>query len=131
MVCWNNYWSPICGHYFWNNNQGATKFCQRLGYSSGNLINHVSGVYATDSFKIGECKRYDPWLRCTGGCNDYELGGHCKGNPHVKCSAGQTVKISISCSGNINKRHHLKGMIKYHYLDYNIYSSLIIFEQHP
>ena len=34
-VYFNNQWTPICGHWFWNNNIGATLFCQELGYNSG------------------------------------------------------------------------------------------------
>ena len=40
-VFWNGKWSPICGPYFWNNDFGASLFCQRLSstYQSG-IKNH-------------------------------------------------------------------------------------------
>ena len=40
-VFWNGKWSPICGPYFWNNDFGASLFCQRLNstYQSG-IKNH-------------------------------------------------------------------------------------------
>ena len=36
-VFWNGKWSPICGPYFWDNDFGASLFCQRLNstYQSG------------------------------------------------------------------------------------------------
>ena len=36
-VFWNGKWSPICGPCFWNNDFGASLFCQRLSsnYQSG------------------------------------------------------------------------------------------------
>ena len=72
-----------------------------MGHSSGTLLDKAAGAYLTDSFRIGECKKDDPWLQCSGGCNDYELGGGCQEHKFVKCTAGQTVKITIYCSGNI------------------------------
>ena len=31
----NEKWIPICAHWFWNDNNGATLFCQQLGYEIG------------------------------------------------------------------------------------------------
>ena len=101
LICWNRKWSPICGHYFWNNDHGATKFCQQLGHNLGSFLHHISGSYSTDAFKIGECKKRDTWLNCSGGCNDYEIGGSCKNQKPVNCSAGHTIRIAISCIGEI------------------------------
>ena len=33
----NGDWYPICGHYFWDNDHGATAFCRKLGSTSGLL----------------------------------------------------------------------------------------------
>merc|ERR1712039_1111068 len=30
-------WFPICGHWFWDNANGANLFCQKLGSQSGQL----------------------------------------------------------------------------------------------
>ena len=32
-----NKWYHICGHYFWNNNIGATTFCQMIGFKQGQV----------------------------------------------------------------------------------------------
>ena len=97
MICWDKEWSPICGHYFWNNEHGAIKFCQQLGHRSGTFLHHVTGTYPKDAFKIGECLEDDAWLNCSGGCNDYQIGGSCEGQEYVNCSSGHTIKIAISC----------------------------------
>ena len=72
-------WVPICGHYFWDNNNGATLFCEQLGFPEGKII---GGTYGTgdrytlqkDALKIGKCTNGDSWLSCTGGCNDLGIG---------------------------------------------------------
>ena len=99
---WNEQWTPICGHYFWDNNVGADLFCQKLGFSSGVLS---SGLWTdsdrsevkleSDAIRIGKCAANDKWLNCTGGCNDLATGGHCWNN--AKCSAGELAGITIEC----------------------------------
>ena len=32
MIHWNGRWSPICGHYFWDNDNGVYEFCRMLGF---------------------------------------------------------------------------------------------------
>ena len=106
VICWDKEWSPICGHYFWDNEHGVAKFCQQLGYSSGTFLHHITGAYQKDAFKIGECRKDDTWLNCSGGCNDYEIGGSCKGHPFANCSSGHTIKIAISCINEIQTDFH-------------------------
>ena len=93
----NDKWSPICGHYFWNNPYGATLFCKKLSseYTSGKVKN--TGLpLASDGVRVGECLSQDKSLSsCTGGCSDYpEVGGQCGGG---NCSAGQRAAIEIEC----------------------------------
>ena len=112
MIYWTESWVPICGHFFWNNHIGANKFCQRLGYEQG----HVSGngereSYSVDAFKIGKCNDDDDWLQCGGGCNDYDVGGTCSNDVNMDCSAGQLVKINITCKGNISETNSCKGIL--------------------
>ena len=97
MICWNGVWSPICGHYFWDNQHGATKFCQLMGYDTGYWEGKKSGSYNVDSFRIGKCEENDDWMSCSGGCNDYEVGGKCYWLS--SCTAGQNIKFSIACTG--------------------------------
>lgn len=35
QVYFGNKWHPICGHYFWDNDNGAVAFCRKLGFASG------------------------------------------------------------------------------------------------
>ena len=94
----NDKWSPICGHYFWDNKYGATIFCQKLSseYISGKVKN--TGLpLASDGVRIGLCNSQDKsFSLCSGGgCNDYpEVGGQCGGG---NCSAGQRASIEIEC----------------------------------
>ena len=108
MIYWKNNWVPICGHYFWNNLIGANKFCQKMGYHYG-IISGKGGSYSVDSFKVGQCEFDDAWLRCTGGCNDYDMEGRCNDDVNVDCSAGQHVKMNITCIGNSSKTTSCAG----------------------
>ena len=102
LVFWNDKWSPICGHWFWNNQYGAELFCQKMGYTSGTLVNGIEvrgGPYSRDAIRVGQCNNGDTLERCTGGCNEYEVGnGGC-----ANCVAGEDVKIKIACQGGSTK----------------------------
>ena len=104
MMYLNDTWSPICGHYFWNDNNATNLFCQKLGYVNGTVTpketdQHLES-YSVDSARIGRCiHRNKDIMRCTGGCNDYRTGGVCFDNEDANCSAGQQVKIRINCYG--------------------------------
>ena len=114
MVFWNTIWYPICGHYFWNNQIGATLFCQEIGYNYGNYAGKESGhSYLTDSFRIGQCNTGDVWKNCSGGCNDYQGGGKCNDNVSDVCTVGQPVKITIRCEGNSTISSSCKGKMRF------------------
>ena len=92
----NGIWSPICGHYFWNNDFGANLFCQRLTSnptSTGHVIKRIDKPLESDGIIIGSCLRYDDWLSCSGGCNDLGIGQGC-----ADCDAGSPASIEIKCS---------------------------------
>ena len=101
FIFWDNQWSPICGHYFWDNQVGAKLFCQKMGYHSGTFSGRGSGQkYSMDSFKIGKCNSGDKWENCNGGCNDYQRGGRCSNRWYgAECDQNQEVKITIQCEG--------------------------------
>ena len=119
FIFWDNVWSPICGHYFWDNQVGATKFCQKIMYKEGEWATSGNS-YSTDAFRVGECNAEDDWdTKCTGGCNDYEAGGQCSNawfnNGYcnkdddvaikIKCNQPLTANAEVanpSCSGNTN-----------------------------
>ena len=92
-VYWNGQWSPICGHYFWDNNVGVNLFCQKLGFSSG-VVRRTRTKLKFDAIRIGKCRATDHWLNCTGGCNDLAIGGRCFINSNAKCTVGQPSGIT-------------------------------------
>ena len=101
QIFWDEVWSPICGHYFWDNQHGASKFCEKLGYDGGAYSGRGSGeTYGYDSFRLGKCNDNDIWPDCTGGCNEYEVGGICADSWSGYCTSGEEVKITITCDGD-------------------------------
>ena len=111
MIYWRGSWVPICRHFFSNNRIGANKFCQRLGYDQGHVSeNGEKESYSVDAFKVGKCNDDDNWLQCGGGCNDYDVGGTCSNDVNMDCSAGQLVKINITCEGNNSETNSCKGI---------------------
>ena len=89
MIHWNNVWLPICGDGFWNNQYGATKFCQKLGYNSGTLTATKTKLPSAGFF-VGTCLQNDNWdTKCTGGYNLYR----------ISCKQGHTAGLTIKCSG--------------------------------
>ena len=102
----NEKWMPICGHWFWDNNKGASLFCQQLGYKIG-IVKQESIARQVplpdDGFRIGECKTNDIWGQCTGGCNDHTIGGtHCS-----DCRSGAMAGLRIECSNGNHYRLHV------------------------
>ena len=125
MIYWNNTWSPICGHYFWDNKFGAKKFCEQLGCYSGGEVSPLFPIkgdsisthpihrnYSVDAFRLGMCLKEDKWGYCTGNCNDYTIGGTCFQNSHANCSTGEPVGIKITCPCTCTKSSSCNG--KYH-----------------
>ena len=99
---WHTEWYPICGHWFWNNQNGARSFCQKLGYTNGRESGRGLGYkYAKDAIRIGACRTGEHLESCNGGCNDKGVGnGKC-----AKCAAGEGVKVIVTC-----KEHTLGTM---------------------
>ena len=93
MFFWHEQWSPICGHWFWDNNYGATTFCQKLGYNSGVVSGKRQrggrGKYEVDSIHIGRCHEGVPLEEC-----HWCIG---TGNECSNCAANQRVAIKIKC----------------------------------
>ena len=96
-------WSPICGNYFWDNNHGATLFCQKLSpeFKSGTMIRRYDKPLESDGIRIGKCFSDDHWPECTGGCNDFETGKSCFQNSDAICTSGNEVSVEIQCSKGI------------------------------
>ena len=45
LIFWDKVWSPICGHYFWDNQYGAKKFCQHTDVSNSSKSITTNFVY--------------------------------------------------------------------------------------
>ena len=105
----NGRWSPICGHWFWDNNNGATLFCQKLDpkFVSGK-VSRINKRLGSDAVRVGKCRRNDQWPKCTWGCND--LG---KGNRGcARCGRGQNASIAIKCQGTLTVFFYHQQRIK-------------------
>ena len=95
----NGIWSPICGHWFWDNDYGAKLFCQMLTSnpdSTGNVIRRTDKPLESDGIRIGKCLSNDQWGSCSGGCNDLGTGQGC--NNIDNCGADSPASIEIQCS---------------------------------
>ena len=91
---WNGQWAPICGHYFWNNEHGASTFCRKLGYT-GAKLEKTRASFSEDAIAIGECLANEELEFCSGMCNDKVVGKGC-----VDCTAGKPVSLTINCTGH-------------------------------
>ena len=94
-VFYNGQWGPICGHWFWENDIGASLFCQELGFPSGKITKTLT--LPSDGLRVGMCQEGDNWLQCSqNDCNQLEFGGFC--NNGGNCQKGQNAAVAIECS---------------------------------
>jgi len=95
-------WYPICGHYFWDDNNGATKVCQQLGFSSGKKDKKKSPAYSKDAMPVGECKSGESLTACTDGGNAWGNFGWRNND----CRKGKKVRCLVKCYGGGNQKSH-------------------------
>ena len=75
MIHWNGMWSQICGHYFWDNDNGVYEFCRMLGFDDYDHYYPKRNQKSQKlSFWIGKCKDGE-FPYCSGRCNKRTLGG--------------------------------------------------------
>ena len=87
---------PICGHHFWDDDVGATLFCQKLGFGSGK-IKKKGLILPSDALQVGRCKQGENWLQCSyPKCNQLKIGGQCNDSPGY-CTKGAPAAFSIDC----------------------------------
>jgi len=87
---------PICGHYFWDNYNGASIFCRHLGFKQGQARKSWA-KFPKDSIPIGSCRQTDRFPRCTAQSNHW-------GNLKVRgchCCKGKHIGVQVRCSGAI------------------------------
>ena len=99
-------WRPICGHGFWDNQEGAKAFCRELGFSGGEFTK-MNGSYSENAIRVGKCKPGESIGSCTGGANLYYTVSSCNADKKVKvtisCDGHTPGSEMISCIGNIEK----------------------------
>merc|ERR1712196_654130 len=91
-------WRPICGHWFWDDDVGATAVCKALGFSSstGGTVTKTKETFSVQAEKIGRCKAGEKLSECSAGGNSW---GEYK-NPNTDgCGPGKEVGVQVSCSG--------------------------------
>ena len=99
-IYWNDKWSPICGHFFWDNEIGVNKFCRKLGHQAGAIFDKQGYHYTVDAIRLGTCKEDDNWdTGCSGGHNDYKLGG--KIGLTGACLKTSSNAFRIKCDGKV------------------------------
>ena len=67
----NKKFHPICGPFFWNNNFGATTFCQKLGFKAGEARKKEKKMFSRNAMPIGTCNPGEKLDSCTGGGNGW------------------------------------------------------------
>lgn len=107
-VLFSGQWYPICGHYFWDNNNGATQVCNELGWPTGIVIQqHAAYPWNQQSKYVGRC----PDVRSLDTCesaNWPSVNG--VNHPDNYCAGGQAVAIHIVC--NENSEHWWPGFVQ-------------------
>ena len=98
-VLYKGQYYPICGHYFWDNDDGATTVCKALGFISGK-VKKTEAKYTVDAMPVGQCKSGEPLDKCTGGKNawgnlDYQNGW---------CKKGKAIGVQVICEGTATNR---------------------------
>ena len=102
-IFWEGEFIGICGDGFWNNNNGASLFCKKLGYETGSITKIPGAGTTMKSLLIGSCTEDDTDLStCKGGINNYtvqEYSTCTTGNTYdIVCTGGTSPK-TISCEG--------------------------------
>lgn len=86
---YNQSWTPVCGHFFWSNHDGATTFCQQLGYDSGRVALAPEAL-PVDAVQVGKCGPGERLDRCTKGHNSRDFSAWCR--------AGNYNSLEVNCS---------------------------------
>merc|ERR1719291_446774 len=96
-VCYNGEFYRICGHFFWDNDDGATTVCKALGFNSGKRPDSGdrSLGLSEDAMPVGTCKAGESLDKCTGSPGFNAWGDF--GNHNGWCKAGQNAGFRMYC----------------------------------
>lgn len=95
-IHWHGSWWPICGHWFWDNDEGAATFCRMLGFESGKR-KVTRAIRPRDAIVVGNCKRLETLTECSGGQNHF--GDPAKNPKAAMCAKGQNIGVQVTCLG--------------------------------
>ena len=108
-VSYKGNWYPICGHYFWDNDHGASTLCKQLGFNSGKQ-SKTRAKFSVDAMPVGKCGASQRLNKCS-------LGGNAWGN--FSCGNGWCKK---GTSIGVTVRARLQRVYVYEFLDCGIMS---------
>ena len=98
-ICYNDRLVPICGHYFWENNNGAHLFCKLLGKGGGTVEKNGRMELTEDAYYAGQCSSTDKKItECSAAGNHHILGGS-EMFGSSSCNKGSKAAIYIECGG--------------------------------
>ena len=103
-VMYAGQWFPICGHYFWDNNNGANIVCKSLGFSGG-TVQQTRSAYKKSAMPVGSCSAGQKLSSCTGGGNAWGKFDFHDG----MCLAGTAVGITVTCTDSSYQGHVLQN----------------------
>ena len=91
-VLYKDTYYPICGHYFWDNHNGATTVCKSLGFNNGES-KMTMAVYDVDAMPVGRCNPGQELTTCPIGLKAW-------GNlDSAVCKKGQKAGVKVTCTG--------------------------------
>ena len=89
-------WHPICGHYFWDNENGAATLCRKLGFDAGKLV--AKGLqFSQDAIPVGKCEANQALTSC-------KLGDYKRQPVPEPCARGKPAGVAMQCSGGSKQR---------------------------
>ena len=98
-ICYNGRLVPICGRFFWDNNNGARLFCKMLG-KKGGIVQKYEFKLTEDAYYAGTCSSTDKHITvCSAGKNKHTLGGKSNILGTGSCNKGSRAAIYIECDG--------------------------------
>jgi len=100
FIFFDKQWHEACGHWFWDNDYGATTACKKMGYTAGTQ-KRARWTVEEDSIFIGKCYDGEGLDSCSGKSewNGCSVAPGNEGRFCGKCAKGQNVGVEITCTG--------------------------------
>jgi len=95
---WNGKWESICGHMFWDNDNGATAVCNKLGYNRGQIRRVNRNV--NGAFNTGRCHKVSDFPKCSFGVPSDRLKCHRKSSPMIGVTCDGLSSINRNSCGS-------------------------------